>query len=81
MSFTADHGRDIGLIASAGAHEVDHIFGRVDARHGHVTIGIGVRVPGHVAPLGLAVVHGYAGDLDSRGRAVDLGVQLGGKRR
>src|ERR1035437_1680175 len=71
--FNRRHRRDVGLIASAGAHEVDHIFGRIDARHGPVTIGIGVRVAGHIAPFRLAVVQGYAGDLYARGGAVELG--------
>src|ERR1039458_9079872 len=49
--FTRLHRRDIGLIASAGAHEVDHIFVRVDARHGDAATAKGDPLSGHIAPF------------------------------
>ena len=52
------YGRDVRLIAARGAHQIDHLFGRIDARKRNVAVRVGIGMAGHVAALGIAVVNG-----------------------
>src|SRR5579883_3324951 len=49
-------GGHIGFISSSGAHEIHHVFGRINAGKCHITICIGIGVAGQIPTFGVARV-------------------------
>src|SRR5579863_5814247 len=77
--FDRRNGRHIGFIISRRAHQVDHIFGGIDARKRDIAVLVRVRMSGHVPLLGIAGV----GEDTGYGHAalLHLRIENRGKRR